>query len=194
VTTGFEHTITSAADLDALYRSPSRLVAHKKTDRASAETAAFIAASPLVFVATADAEGRVTVSPKGGAPGFVAVLDEHRLAIPDASGNNLIDGMRNLLVNPAIGLLFVIPATGETLRINGRASITTDPAVIERVTADEAKRPKVAIGVEVERAFLHCSKAFLRSQAWEPASWTTAPDVRAMLRSHLADNDAADEV
>jgi PPOX class probable FMN-dependent enzyme len=191
---GFTHTITTTAELDELYRAPSRLVANKKTDRISAETAAFIGRSRFVLLATADAEGRVTVSPKGGPAGFVAVLDEHRLAIPDASGNNLIDGLRNLVVNPTIGLLFVVPSTGETLRINGRAVITTDPELIERVTLDGERTPKAVIGVEVDRAFIHCSQAFLRGGMWDPTSWAGVDhdEVIGMLHSHLADNAAAD--
>jgi len=191
---GFTHTIATTAELDELYRAPTRLVANKKTDRISPETADFIARSRFVLLATADADGRVTVSPKGGPAGFVAVLDEHRLAIPDAPGNNLIDGLRNLVSNPMIGLLFVVPSTGETLRINGRAVITTDPALIERVTVDGERVPKAIIGVEVERAFIHCSQAFTRGGMWDPASWVGVDheDVMGMLRSHLADNAAAD--
>lgn len=190
----FSHTISTAAELDALYRAPTRLVANKKTDRISPETARFIGRSRLVLIATSDADGAVTVSPKGGPAGFVAVLDEHRLAIPDLAGNNLIDGLRNLVVNPSIGLLFVAAGTGETLRVNGRGVITTDPNVIERVTRDVGRTPKVAIGVEVRRAFIHCSQSFDRAGLWDPATWTALErtEVMGVLRSHLADNDAGD--
>lgn len=190
----FTHTITTAAELDERYRAPTRLVANKKTDRISPETAAFIGRSTFVLLATADADGRVTVSPKGGPAGFVAVLDEHRLAIPDVPGNNLIDGLRNLVANPTIGLLFVVAGTGETLRVNGRGVISTDPELIERLTVPGGRAPKVVIGVEVERAFIHCSQSFDRAGLWDPETWNAVErtEVTGMLRSHLADNGADD--
>lgn len=171
-------------------------MANKKTDRIAEPTRAFIAVSPIVFVSTADRKGRCTVSPRGGEPGFVAVLDERRLAIPDATGNNLIDSFRNIVENPSIGLLFVIPGRNTTLRLEGAAWLTTDDEVLDRVTGADGKRPKVAVGVEVASTFLHCSRSFQRGHIWDPSSWPalTGPSDRDLLKSHLADNLPAEEM
>ena len=138
----------------------------------------------------------MTVSPKGGPPGFVKVLDERRLVVPDANGNNLIDGLRNLVENPHIGLLFVLPGREETLRVDGRAWPTVDPEVLDVVTEDEGRRPKVAIGVEVTTTFIHCSRSFSRGHVWQPESWgeLVAPEAMDLFRCHLADNLPADEL
>jgi len=131
---------------------------------------AFISHSPLVLMATAGADGRCDVSPKGDAPGFVQVLDDRRLAIPDRPGNRRLDGMQNLLANPHVGLIFFVPGRDETLRVNGRAWITRDPAILQR-SAVQGKAPLLAIGVEVEQCFLHCAKAMLRSHLWAYDQW-----------------------
>ncbi|OGK89210.1 MAG: hypothetical protein A2X50_08885 [Candidatus Rokubacteria bacterium GWF2_70_14] len=121
-------------------------------------------------MATADAQGRCDVSPKGDAPGFVHVLDDTHLAIPDRPGNKRLDGMRNLVANPRVGLIFLVPGMEETLRVNGRASIVRDDDLLERLSA-QGKRPRLAVVVEVEECFLHCAKAMKRSGLWEPARW-----------------------
>jgi len=196
VTSPFRDTITDLAELETLFRPPARLVANKKTDRIAPPTAAYIAASPFVLVATGGRDGHVTVSPKGGPPGFVKVLDERRLVIPDANGNNLIDGLRNLIESPHVGLLFVLPGREETLRVDGRAWPTVDPEVLDAVTEDEGRRPKVAIGVEVVTAFIHCSRSFARGQVWQPESWAglVAPEALDLFRCHLADNLPEDQL
>jgi PPOX class probable FMN-dependent enzyme len=192
----FRHVLTEPAELEALYRAPAKLVAAKKTDRIAEATAAFIGASPMLFMATADAEAHVTVSPKGGKPGFVHVLDEHHLAIPDVPGNNLIDGLRNLVANPRIGLLFILPGRDETLRVNGRAWPTTDPELIERFTVEGERRPKLVIGVEVERVFIHCSQSFEKGRVWHAETWgdLVAPSALELFRCHLADNLPPEEL
>jgi uncharacterized protein len=124
-----------------------------------------------VFLATADAEGRPTVSPKGGRDGFVVVLDEHRVAIPDYAGNNLIDGLRNIVANPSIGLIFVIPGRNETIRVDGDACVTTDPDVLRRVRRDDRRQPKSAIGVQVRSVFFHCPSSFQRAGLWDRNGW-----------------------
>lgn len=131
---------------------------------------AFIARSPFVMMATADRDGRLDVSPKGDAPGFVAVEDEHTVLVPDRTGNRLIFGLQNILANPRIGLIFLVPGTGETLRVNGRAELTRDPEVCRRLSA-RGKPALLAIRVTVEECFFHCAKAFLRSQMWKPEAW-----------------------
>ena len=130
----------------------------------------FIARAPFLVLSTADGAGRLDASPKGDAPGFVAVEDDRTLLIPDRLGNRLAYGHRNILANPHVGVLFMIPGTTETLRVNGRATLTADGELIERLAA--RGRPAVlVIRVEVEEVFFHCAKAFLRSRLWEPAAW-----------------------
>ena len=143
----------------------------KKNEAALNEFAIdFIARAPFLVLSTADDQGRIDASPKGDAPGFVAVEDAHTLLIPDRLGNRLAYGHRNILANPHVGVLFMIPGTTETLRVNGSASLTAEPALLERLAA--RGRPAVlVIRVEVEEVFFHCSKAFLRSKLWQPAVW-----------------------
>lgn len=130
----------------------------------------FIARSPFLVLATAAADGALDASPKGDGPGFVLVEDARTLVLPDRPGNKLVYGHQNILANPRVGLLFVIPGTPETLRVNGTAELTVDPDLLERLAA--RGRPAVlAIRIRVEECFFHCAKAFLRSQLWKPESW-----------------------
>ena len=165
-------------DRRTLVGKPSELAVRKEISHLDAHCRAFIARSPFVLIATSGASGRADVSPKGDPPGFVQVLDEHRLVIPDRPGNRRLDGMRNLLENPHVGLLFLIPGLEETLRVNGRAWIIRDEEVLARC-AVMGKRPTLALGVYAEECFIHCAKAFKRAQLWQPDQW---PD-RAGLAS-----------
>jgi PPOX class probable FMN-dependent enzyme len=182
----FDHVITTQEAVRELYRRPSDIVRRKKIGLLDDGCRAVIAATPLVLIATSGVDGGCEVSPRGGPPGFVQVLDEQRLAIPDLNGNNLLDTITNVVDNPNIGLLFVLPGRDETLRVNGRAWVTTDDAVLDGFTA-ELKRPKAAIGVVVETAFVHCAKAFRRGHVWEPATWTpdAAPSAAELLTCHI---------
>ncbi|MEA3215160.1 MAG: uncharacterized protein QOJ19_1316, partial [Acidimicrobiia bacterium] len=148
----FDQVLSSEDELRALYRQPSKLVQAKKVGRLDDVTQAFIAASPFCLLATADAEGRCDVSPKGGPPGFIMVVDESHVAIPDLNGNNLIDSLINVVGNGHAGLLVLIPGKDETLRIEGPACVTTDPHVLA-LWDDELRRPKAALGIEVAAAF-----------------------------------------
>ncbi len=130
----------------------------------------FIAASPFAVLATADADGRCDASPRGGPPGFATVLDPGRLAIPDYTGNRRQDSHRNVLDNPHVGLVFFVPGVKETLRVNGRASLSTDAELLARLATGGAM-PKLALEVAVETAFIHCGKALHRSELWDPATW-----------------------
>jgi uncharacterized protein len=184
----FSDVIGSADELADLYGPPVEAVVSKIIDHLDGHCRDFIASSPFVLVATADERGNCDVSPKGGAPGFVSVLDERRLAIPDAPGNRLVYSLRNVVAGRRAGLLFVIPGMEETLRVNGRAWLTRDPEVLEPLAAG-AKAPKVAIGVEVEEAFLHCAKAFKRSALWRPADWPDRAGLASaaqIWRDHMA--------
>jgi uncharacterized protein len=172
----FTDTVTDLAELRALVGEPSELARKKQLDHLDAHCRAFIAHAPFLLLGTADATGRCDVSPKGDAPGFVQVLDDHHLVIPDRPGNKRIDGMRNILENPHVGVIFLVPNKEETLRVNGRAAITRDPALLARMEVG-GKRPLLAIGVEVEEVFMHCAKAFRRGGLWQPEKW---PDITTM--------------
>lgn len=186
-TEAFTSIISSVDGLRELYRQPSALIVGKKVTRIDETTKAYIEASPFCLLATADGNGRCDVSPRGGPPGFVRVLDEHRLAVPDLSGNNLLDSLTNLVANPQAGLLLVLPGQDETLRIEGDAVLTTDPAILS-LWDDEVRRPKIAIGITVRTAYIHCAKSFRRGRVWDSASWeelAAAPDACEMLVGQL---------
>jgi hypothetical protein len=172
----FRDVVTEEKDLRALLGSPSELALKKQIARLDEHCRAFIAHAPFMLLATSDTQGRCDVSPKGDPAGFVRVLDDTHLVIPDRPGNKRLDGMRNILANPHVGLLFLVPARGETLRVNGRACITRDADLLSTLAVD-GKVPSLAIGVEVEEVFLHCAKAFKRSGLWEPARWPAIDDL-----------------
>ena len=123
-----------------------------------------------MLIGSSDGKGNADVTPKGDRPGFVAVLDDRTLAIPDRPGNNRLDTLENIVVNPAVGLLFLIPGMNETLRVNGEARITLDGALRERLAVD-GKAPQSVIVVKVKAVYMHCAKAFMRSDLWEPERW-----------------------
>jgi PPOX class probable FMN-dependent enzyme len=166
----FDQVVATEQELREIVGVPSSRAAQKERPGLDHHCRAFIARSPFMLMATAGADGRCDVSPKGDAPGFVRVLDDHRLVIPDRPGNKRLDGMANLIANPHVGLIFVVPGRDETLRINGRAWITRDPELLREFTV-LGKTPLLAIGVEVEQSFLHCAKAFLRSHLWKYDEW-----------------------
>lgn len=172
--------ITDDADLRGRYAPPAPAAVAKQRDRLDAATARFVARAPFVLLATADADGRCDVSPRGGPPGFVAVLDEHHVALPDLNGNNRLDSYANVIANPHAGLLFVVPGKDETVRVNGAARLTDDPAVLDRCTAGALRRPKLALVVRADEVFVHCAKAFRRGRVWDTDSWAglaEAPDM-----------------
>ncbi len=160
--------ITDEAALRALIGEPTALVRAKQSDRLNPLTRQWIERSPFVCLATSDADGRCDVSPRGDPPGFVRVLDDATLLLPERPGNRLADSLRNVLQNPRVGLLFVIPGVGDTLRVNGRACLTTDPALLAPC-AVEVKPPRLGLLVDIDEAYTQCSKAFLRSHLWDPA-------------------------
>ena len=181
----FEHVVTSEQELRDILGVPSPRSLLKERPVLDGHCVAFIERSPFVFMATSGRGGRCDLSPKGDAPGFVHVLDDRRLVIPDRPGNKRLDSMRNLLENPHVGLLFIVPGREETLRVNGRAWITQDPRLLDLCVVED-KRPPLAIGVEVEECFLHCAKAFRRSQLWSPDSWPP-PDALPSMACMLFD-------
>ena len=159
------HTVASLDDLAKIYAQPLPHVASKETDHITEVGRAFIAASPFLVLATSSGSS-IDCSPKGDAPGFVQLLDDRTLLIPDRPGNNRIDGMRNLLVNPKVGIIFMVPGANETYRVTGSAIISTEPKLLQRFEV-QGKLPRVVIVVTVDEAFNHCPKAFLRAKLWD---------------------------
>lgn len=179
--------VETVAGLRSLYREPAQRSLDKEVDHLDRHCRDFIAHASMVMVATADSDGRCDVSPRGGPPGFVAVLDDHRLSLPDLAGNNRLDSLSNLVSSPGIGLLFLVPGIDETLRVNGVATVTTDPETLAASSVD-GMAPHVALVTEVETAFLHCAKALRRARMWQPEAWPEASGMATpacMLRDQM---------
>lgn len=174
-------TIDTEEALVGLIGEPTKLVLAKLSDRLNPLTRPFIELSPFVCVATTDAEGRCDVSPRGDPPGFVKILDDVTLLVPERPGNRIADTLRNVLQRPRVGLLFFLPGIGDTFRVNGRATLTTDEALLAPCEV-EGKVPKLGMIVDIEEAYTQCSKAFLRSALWDPS--------RHLDRAALATNGA----
>lgn len=179
--------IASVEQLRTLYAEPRERSRRKVLPALDSHCRTFIGLSPLVMLASFGADGRADVTPRGDAPGFVGVEDAGTLLIPDRPGNNRLDTLTNLLANPAVGLLFLIPGVDETLRINGRAEIRDDAELLERFVVD-GRAPVTVLRVKVQEAYLHCAKAFMRSRAWDPAGFLPRerlPSMGEMLRDQL---------
>jgi PPOX class probable FMN-dependent enzyme len=172
----FSQTITALDQLREVIPEPNELAVRKQISALDDHCRAFIERSPFLFLATSNARGDCDVSPKGDAPGFVQVLDDHTIVIPDRPGNNRLDSLRNIVENPHAAVLFMIPGADWTLRVNGRATIIRDPDILER-SAVGGKRPPLGLAIEVEEAFLHCPKCILRSNLWESNGWEYKDDL-----------------
>jgi uncharacterized protein len=168
--------ITTLDELRSVISDPSPVTRQKVFPALDEQMQSFIARAPFCLLATADAQGRLEVSPKGDEPGFVKVADPSTLLVPDRKGNKLLFGLQNILANPKVGLIFLVPGTDETLRVNGRAELYRDPALLERLSA-RGQPAVLAIRVSVERCFFHCARAFLRASLWNPESWPEAQKV-----------------
>ncbi|WP_420799783.1 pyridoxamine 5'-phosphate oxidase family protein [Paenibacillus mesophilus] len=178
--------ISTEAELRSLMGFPSELVQHKVILQLDHHCRDFISKSPFVFLSTSDSLGKCDVSPRGDHPGFVHIIDNKHLVIPERPGNKRMDSLRNIISNPQIGLLFLIPGLGETLRVNGCAFITKEEKLL-RLMAVNDRIPVVGIVVEVEECYLHCAKAFYRSQLWKPYSWLSKdhlPSASKMISEH----------
>lgn len=180
--------VNSVDDLRAIVGHPTAAVANKVTARLSEAQQGWLKQSPLGFVATTDAHGRVDVSPKGDPPGFVQIIDDTTIAIPERPGNRRVDGYLNVLERPHVGTVFVIPGRGDTLRINGTARILSDADYFDAMVVD-GKRPILALEIAIDEVFFHCPKAFLRSAAWKPETWnpTAVPSVAQMAKAFKPD-------
>jgi PPOX class probable FMN-dependent enzyme len=182
----FSQVITSLDQLLEVIPEPNELAIRKQISVLDEHCRSFIARSPFLFLATSNAQGDCDVSPKGDAPGFVQVLDDRTLVIPDRPGNNRLDSLENILENPHAAALFIIPGADWTLRVNGRAAIIRDPDILER-SAVTGKRPALGVGIEVEEAFLHCPKCILRSDLWDITTWQHKDDLpfAQIARDHV---------
>jgi PPOX class probable FMN-dependent enzyme len=176
--------VDTVEQLRAIVGEPDKYVANKVKDRLSPIHRDWLAHCPLGFVATTDAHGRVDVSPKGDPPGFVHVIDDATIAIPERPGNKRVDGYLNVLEQPHVGTLFLIPGRGDTLRVNGTARILSDADYFDAMTV-KGKRPILALEIDVEEVFFHCAKAFLRSDTWDPSTWnpTAVPSVAQLAKA-----------
>jgi uncharacterized protein len=177
--------IQTLEQLRALYAAPKERAVKKQIAELDAHCRRFIALSPFVVVASGSG-AEMDASPRGGAPGFIKTPDAHTLLIPDAPGNNRLDTLENIVAQGHVGLLFMIPGVDETLRVNGRATLATDDALLA-MCSDERRRPALVIRVEVAAAYLHCAKAFMRSRLWQPGAQverTALPSAGEMLSDH----------
>lgn len=190
-----DYTIRTEAELRRLIGPRDPIAEMKSIARIDKYARQFIGLSPFLAIATYDAQGRADVSPRGDAPGFVQILDDRTIAIPDRPGNNRLDTMTNIVENPAVGLLFLVPGFDDTLRINGKAVLTTDPALLTAATVNN-RAPKVMIRETVEEVFLHCAKAFRRSKLWDPSQHVdrkAMPSLARMILEQVEHNRCADE-
>ena len=184
-------TIREESELRDLLGEPTDIVRAKIADRLNDLTRQFVDRAPFVLLATSSPGGTCDVSPRGDPAGFVRVLDERTLLLPERPGNRLADSLRNILQNPHVGLLFVVPGVGDTLRVNGRAEIVADEELLAQC-AVEGKVPKLGLLVEVEEVFTHCSKAFLRAQLWDPTRYVDRSELPSSGEIHRSRDPSFD--
>ena len=185
----FDGAITDMQALRSLYDAPLQRVLRKDIGLLDEMCVRLIGGSAMVFIGTVDPQGRADVSPRGGPPGFVTVLDEHHLAIPEATGNNRLDTLANIVATGRAGALFVIAGRDNTLRVAGRAAVSARAELLDRLSA-VGKRPRAAIVIEAEEVFTHCPKAFIRSALWDTSSWldpATLPTPAEVSHAHRRD-------
>ena len=192
-----DHVIETVEELRSSYGEPSERAVKKSLDRLDRHCRRFIELSPFVVIASSGADGRADCSPRGDAAGFVAVLDDRTVLLPDRRGNNRADSLSNVVENPYVGLLFMIPGVDETLRLNGRAALTTDPILLDPLAVN-GRAPRSGLVVEVEEVFLQCTKALVRAKLWADESRVdrkaALPSFGQMLADHvgLPDGEAVD--
>lgn len=182
--------LTSIKQLEAIYGQPHERAVRKQIPFLNEDYQAMVRASPMVIIGSAGPDG-LDSSPRGDAPGFVQILDEHTLALPDRPGNNRIDTLRNVLHDPRVSLLFIIPGIGETLRVNGTARISVEPELLERFAVN-GKLPRTVLLIAIEAAFFHCSKAIVRSELWNPERYLDRSAVPSAGAIHKRLNEGFD--
>jgi PPOX class probable FMN-dependent enzyme len=185
-----ESAITTEEELRNIVGSPHKNVVNKTISIIDEHCKNFIARSPLLFLATADSKGHCDVSPRGDEPGTVLVLNDHQLVLPDRPGNKRLDSISNILLNPQVGLLFLIPGLEDVLRINGRATIIKNDDILNQMSL-KGKKPLLGIGIDVDEAFIHCPRALNQSNIWNHESWEdkeTLPTLMEIFHAHLKIN------
>lgn len=191
------HVLSSIGDLRERYREPSRLVQNKVKASLDPMSVGFLARSTFLVIATSNGSGRLDVSPRGGPPGFVRLLDSGAIAIPDLNGNNLIDTLGNIVETGQAGCLFVVPGRDETLRVNGPAHVSVDPALLSSFD-DQLRTPKTVIVIEPVEVFVHCAKSFRRGGVWDPSTWPGegdgTPDAADILSCQFELDDGGAEI
>ena len=184
--------VTNDTELRAVYRPPAPRAAQKVLAHLDIHCRNFIALSPFCVLSSSDANGQADASPRGDPPGFVKVLDDRTLLLPDRPGNNQVDSLQNIVENPGVGLLFFVPGMNETLRVKGRAEITTDPDLLNPLTV-AGRAPASGLKVTVEEAFLHCGRALIRSRIWDADAQidrSSYPTYGQVLADQIAGADA----
>lgn len=188
--------IQTREELREHYRQPAESALRKELRFLDKHARTFLAKSPFVLIGSQDRKGNADVTPRGDRPGFTAVLDDHTIAIPDRPGNNRLDTWENVVENPAIGLIFLIPGMNETLRINGEARLTADEELRQRFAVD-GKPALAVVVVKVRAVYMHCAKAFMRSQLWQPETWpdrSEMPTLGQIVRDQLALPQSSEEL
>lgn len=187
-----EYLVTGEADLRSLFPATHDMAIRKELTFLDRHAREFVARSPFLCIGTQAPGGRADVSPRGDPCGFVRVLDDRTLAIPDRPGNNRLDTLANIVANPSVGLLFMVPGFDDTLRINGKACVSRDPDLLASLAVND-REPTVAIVVTVEEVFLHCAKAFRRSRLWDPASRQDRTEMPSLVKMILDQTTGAPE-
>ncbi|NTA38708.1 MSMEG_1061 family FMN-dependent PPOX-type flavoprotein [Agrobacterium salinitolerans] len=182
--------ITDEQSLRGLFEPTHALAIQKCQDRLGVHAQEFIRRSPFLCIGTHNLEGRADVSPRGDPPGFVKVLDGRTLVIPDRPGNNRLDTLSNIIANPVVGLLFIVPGFDDTLRVNGRATLSYDPDLLQLMSVAD-RIPKLAIVVKVDEVFMHCAKAFRRSHLWDPAHLQVRSEMPSLIKIILDETTGA---
>lgn len=191
--TDASHVITRPEELEALFGRPRRAQQTKAIATIDDHARRWIAASPFVVIGSADAEGHMDLSPKGDPPGFVQVLADARLAVPDRPGNKRFDTFLNVLENPQVGLMFLVPGRGETLRVEGRAQVSTDPELLATM-AEAGRDPTLALVVDIDQVMFHCGKSMIRSKMWQPDHWPNVDGLASYAQCLAAQADPDETV
>jgi PPOX class probable FMN-dependent enzyme len=173
--------ITDEASLRSLFHPVHELALTKSQGSLDRHAQDFIRRSPFLCIGTQNADGKADVSPRGDPVGFVKILDAHTVAIPDRPGNNRLDTLVNIIANPSVGLLFIIPGFDDTLRVNGQASLVTDPDILKNMGVND-RLPKLAIVVKISEVFLHCAKAFRRAHLWDPEHFQDRTEMPSLIK------------